>query len=176
MKYWFADKAPHSAIWGMKVMPFWLSWSSSNPLKSCKPWGLQLDSDVQVKVSHVGRVSMEHLFIPWKTAQIQEKEVARSSAFPTSPGSSSSAPEVRWDGGNLKWLLTTALQTFIGLFGGRRGFNDPTSPQVTVQQWGHMKTLPSPLKHRDKSLLLRLPHSVPSDLLLSHALNVSLLP
>lgn len=133
---------------------------------------LQLGRDVQMNLSHVWGVSRQYLLMLWKTPKIQEK-IGCYFCFPH-------FHEVQltytvWHGlmglgeSAGRWLLTRVLQTFISLSGGKKAANDPTSPQTTVQQWGHVKILPPSLKHGDQALLLLLPDSILSDSLFSHA-------
>lgn len=139
MKDWSADKPPHSAICGMEVMPFRVSWS-------------KLGRDVQMRISHVWGVSRQYLLMSWKTPQIQEK-MGCQFCFPHFHDVQ--LTYTVWHGlmglgeSAGRWLLTRVLQTFISLSGGKKAATDPISPQTTVQQWGHINTLPPSLKHGD---------------------------
>lgn len=151
-------------------MPYCLSWSNPNPLKSCKPWDLQLGSDVQVKVEWA-----------WSTCSSHEKQHRFSknrlpgvllSPLPLSPAHLHHSVSLEGMGGIWRKMIANhSPLDFQWPFLGKEVVNDPT-----ISQAGHIKIFASLLKHCDWALLLQLPHSVPSDLLLSHASNMSLLP
>lgn len=127
-----------------------------------------------MKVSQVGGVSTEHLFIPWKTADSEKNGLPGVLLSPLPPGPAHLHNSVRLDGIRRVWRKVIAKHSppdFPWPFLGKEVMNNPTSPQA-----GHSKTFPSPLKHHDRALLLQLPYSVPSGLLLSHDSNMSLLP
>lgn len=96
-----------------------------HPLKSCKPWDLQLDSNVKMKVSHVEGMSVDYWFILWKNSRFCNN---RSSVFPLPLGPGHLHNSVRLEGiwGIWKALTANHSPLLVSLaFLGKGGINDP---------------------------------------------------